>query len=91
MESRFVRRSLPQAVLGKGSLALLDATKGKYFGLGGTAFRIWELLEHPITLPDLCDRLLSDFDVAPKQCREQVEEFIAQLIKEGLVSEVHVR
>ena len=89
METKFIRRSgLPQAEIGAESLALLDAEKGKYFGLEDTSLRIWQLLETPTSVADLCQQLIAEFDVAPDACREEVREFIAQLIKEGLVSAV---
>lgn len=86
MELRFVRNSsLPRADIGLEDLALFDAEKGKYFGLEGVASRIWQLLEGPISIRELCERLIVDFDVTPGECREQVQTFIAQLIQEGLV------
>ena len=89
MKVRFVRKSgLPQAEISVEDLALYDAAKGKYFGLEGSSIHIWQLLESPMSIRGLCERLLVEFDVAPDVCRQQVQEFVAQLIKEGLVSQV---
>lgn len=89
MEIKYVRKQqMPEAELGAQSLAVLDAEKGKYFGLDGTAFRIWQLLEDPISIGELCEKLLGEFDISPDICRVQVREFITQLINEGLISEV---
>ena len=58
-----VRLGLSQAVIGTENLALLDADKGKYYGLDDTSLRIWQLLENPMSAPEFCEKLLQEFDV----------------------------
>jgi hypothetical protein len=74
------------AKLGEDELALLGASQGKYYGLNATATRIWELLETPRTLRELCDLLVSEFDVDRAECERETSDLIAELTAEGLVA-----
>jgi hypothetical protein len=64
---------------------MMDIEQGSYFGLNRTGSRIWSLLAEPITIGDLCDRLLEEFDVPRERCEQQVVGFLESLIDRGLV------
>ena len=64
---------------------MMDILRGSYFGLNRTGSRIWSLLAEPITIGDLCDRLLEEFDAPREQCEQQVVGFLESLIDRGLV------
>lgn len=86
MSERLVRRSgLPEATLGPDSVAILDLSKGRYYGLDATALRIWQLLEKPVTVAEIEQQLLREFEVDAQTCRTEVAEFIGKLRAEGLV------
>lgn len=59
-----------------------------YFGLNEVGARVWLLLPpETTTVAQLCDRLASEYpDVAAATIRADVEELLAQLQTEGLVS-----
>lgn len=83
---RMTRRiALPQATIGAGEIVLLDAVVGKYHGLKGPAARIWDLLQNPMSLNEICEKLVSEYDVEPDECRGDVEGFVRQLIDEKLI------
>jgi hypothetical protein len=73
------------ASLGGEEMALLGAAQGKYYGLNGPATRIWELLEQPRTIGEICEILMGEFDVEPAQCERDTRELIAGLAEERLV------
>lgn len=50
-----------------------------YLHLSGTGGRIWELLETPRTLRELCNVLSQEFDVDPAEAQMQVVAFLQQL------------
>lgn len=86
MSERWVRRAgLPEATLGPDSIAILDLTKGRYYGMDATALRIWQLLERPMTGAELETQLMREFDVEADTCRAEVADFIAKLLAEGLI------
>ena len=65
---------------------MMDIEKGSYFSLNSVATRIWELLEHPLTVDGLCDRLMEEYDISPAQCRADVDEHLAQMRQIGLIN-----
>ncbi len=84
--SVFVRVSaLPQANLSDDEVIALSLNQEKYYGMSGTAARIWALLEAETTLDQLCAQLLDEFDVPKDVCLQQTREFIDKLMQENLV------
>jgi Coenzyme PQQ synthesis protein D (PqqD) len=83
---RYVRRrEILDAGLGDGETVLLHPERGHYYGLKGAGQRIWELLDEPTTLNEICTALVAAFDVGEDDCRRQTEEFISELVREQLV------
>lgn len=68
-----------------GSAVMMDIATGKYYNLGETGGRIWELLEEPATVSDLVRALTAEYDVDQAQCKEDVLTFLQQLIDRGLL------
>lgn len=67
-------------------LVMMSVEKGNYLGLSEIGARIWELIETPTSLDDLCATLVREFEVSPAECRADVEEFLAGLEKHGAVA-----
>lgn len=68
-----------------GEIVMLDAERGAYFALGGVGTRIWEMLEVPHTLEELCRALQDEYAVDPETCHEEVVRFIEDLHQAQLV------
>ena len=66
-------------------LVMMDIDKGKYFSLNPVATRIWDLLVLPLTIDELCDRLMEEYEVDAEQCRTEVTEVINEMVKLGVV------
>ena len=64
---------------------LMSIERGAYYGMEQTARRIWELVETPRTVTDLCQRLAEEYDVEPEVCRQDVLAFLEELRAEGLI------
>ena len=60
-------------------LVMMSAESGYYIGLTEVGARIWELIEAPMELEDLCARLQREFDVSPDVCRTEVRAFLDDL------------
>ena len=69
-------------------IVMANIESGKYYGLALTGKRIWELLEQPRTVADLCTRLLAEFDVARAVCEQETLTFLNELQREGLIQVV---
>lgn len=69
-----------------GEVVMFHPERGAYFSLGDVGSRIWELVERPIALTDLCATLVAEYDVEPDRCRAEVESFVTSLEGAGLVT-----
>lgn len=71
-----------------GELMLLSVEKGRYYNLNSVGARVWNLIESPRSIADVCRQLEAEFDVSPQQCRADVLELVSRLVDEGLVAVV---
>lgn len=69
-------------------LVMMDIDKGKYFSLNPVATRIWDLIEKPLSLDELCKLLMEEYEVEAEQCRTDVDEVLAEMVRLGVVLEV---
>jgi hypothetical protein len=67
-------------------LVMMSAEQGNYLGLTEVGTRVWELIEAPRDLDEICALLESEFDVAPEVCRAEVEAFLNDLAQHGAVA-----
>ena len=70
-----------------GSAVMMDIMTGKYYNLGEVGGRIWELLEEPMTLAALVEKLTDEYDVSAEQCRTDILPFLDTLLERGLLLE----
>jgi len=66
-------------------IVMMDIEKGKYYSLNPVATRIWDLLEKPLSLDELCGLLMEEYEVDEEQCRAEVTEVISEMVKLGVV------
>lgn len=85
--AKYIRNS--QTLSGRLSdeLVMMDINKGKYFSLNKVATRIWDLLEKPLDLKELCEILEKEYEVDEELCQKEVKEHLVEMIKFGLVTE----
>ena len=69
----------------EGGYVVLDVEAGKYLHLNATALRVWEMLETPMTVVDLCAALQDRFDVAPDRCAKEVGALTGRMLAAGLI------
>lgn len=69
-------------------LVMFDADAGQYYSLNPVAAQVWQHLETPKTIADLCALLTDSFDVTKEQCTEELISFLPDLEKKGLISVV---
>lgn len=68
-----------------GELVMLSIEKGNYYNLGVLGGEIWSLIEKPIKISDLLDKLISQYNVSQQECEEEVLSFLSDLYNEGLI------
>jgi hypothetical protein len=57
------------------------------FALDGVAEHLWQHLEGGATLDQMVGGVVSQFEVTRQEARTDIEEFLAQLLEEGLIGE----
>jgi hypothetical protein len=75
------------APVGGEEAVMLSVEAGRYYGLNAVAKRIWELLETPKTIVQLCTQLSEEFEVDARTCEAEVLKFAQDLIDNGVASE----
>ncbi len=64
---------------------MLNVEKGKYYNLGELGGLIWEYIESPMSVKDLCETLMKEYNVEKEICEEQTLIFLNHLYTEGLI------
>jgi hypothetical protein len=67
-------------------LVMMSAETGVYLGLNSVGARVWEMIETPAELAQICAALTQEFDVSPEACRSEVEAFLAELEQQGAIT-----
>ena len=68
-----------------GQVALLHLGTGQYHALNEVGTRIWELLENPATLEEICDVLTCEYDIEHEDCASEARGFLESLEKAQLI------
>lgn len=85
MTTRLVRNTgLPNAPI-ENEIVFLNLAKDNYVALDDIGRRIWELLETPRRVDEVCRQLNQEFDAAPERIAADVLPFLEDMRKEGLV------
>ena len=66
-------------------VAVLNLDRAVYFGLKGVAAHIWDTLQEPRSVAEICDDVMTQFDVASDVCRADVASFVVSMRDAGLV------
>ena len=65
--------------------AILDTFRGVYYGLNPVGTRVWNLLQAPVTVAELRDSLLREYEVEPARCEADLFELLSRLHASGLI------
>jgi Coenzyme PQQ synthesis protein D (PqqD) len=73
------------AAVGSEEVVMMSITAGRYYGLNAVGSRIWELLDTPKTIAQLCGQLCEEFEVDARTCEAEVLKFVQDLLDNGVV------
>lgn len=65
--------------------AILDLKSDVYFGLNAVGARIWQLIQEPRMVSEVCSILLEEYDVEPERCRHDLVALLQELAAHGLI------
>jgi Coenzyme PQQ synthesis protein D (PqqD) len=68
-----------------GKVVLLSIENGEYYNMNDVGSRIWALLENPIAVGALVDRLVAEFEVEQATCEKEALAFLRQLQSDKLL------
>ena len=68
-----------------GETAMLDMKEGIYYGLNEIGTIIWEYIQKPITIQEIIDKILEEYEVDDETCYADVVELIDQMVENKLV------
>lgn len=66
-------------------VVILNPARDNYVGLDEVGRRVWELLEAPNHVRDLCVRMTKEFRGDPEQIAAEILAFLNELAAEGLL------
>ena len=67
-------------------VVMMSLEQGAYFGLDAIGSRIWELLEHPMTVSELCRQLLASYAVDVETCHQDTLDFLQDLYAAEIIT-----
>lgn len=66
-------------------LVMMSLENGKYYGIDSIGGDIWKMVEAPLKVSEICERLMKEYKVDASICENDVLEFIEQLKEQGLI------
>ena len=72
-------------------VVMMSVEQGKYYGLDSVGSRIWNLLEQPRRVMEVCAIIQDEFAVERETCERDVLEFIDRLVAVNLLKVVNER
>lgn len=64
---------------------ILDVQSGTYYGLNDVGASIWAIIQEPTTVASIQSAIISEYDVTPEACNQDVLDLLHQLMEIGLV------
>lgn len=68
-----------------GEAAILNLKNGVYYGLDAVGARIWTLLHKPISVSEIRDILLDEYEVEPGRCQSDLLALLKNLAAQALI------
>ena len=69
-------------------LVMMSAKEGTYLGLNDVGACVWDQLESPRGLAELCEGVAAEFETTADACRSDVEAFLTAMEDCGAVQTV---
>ena len=66
-----------------GELILIHGDSGQFFSIDNVGFEIWNLIDRKMSLEEMTDALLEQYDVPASECDQAVRRFAEELVDAG--------
>jgi len=64
---------------------MMSIENGNYYGLDDIATVIWNIIEEPLKVGDLIDKLVQEFEISAEECEKDVISFLNELEEQNLL------
>lgn len=64
---------------------VLELEKGNYYGLGEVSSRVWQLIQQPISVEDLKNKILEEYEVSSEQCQQDLHQLLKKMLQLELI------
>ena len=68
-----------------GETVMMSIEQGSYYGLGGVGPFVWEQLAEPLSVEELCRRVLEEFEIDQATCQADGFAFVDDLLEKGIL------
>lgn len=82
------RRLASAAAPDQGETVIVDPASGRYYGLDGTAVRVWALIQTPRRVSAVVDTLFEEYEATRAVLFQDVIALLRELCEAGLVEVV---
>ena len=66
-------------------LVMMDIKSGNYFGINPVGAEIWNKMQGPISVQEIINQLLAEYDIDEATCRSETLAFIQQTLERGFL------
>jgi len=81
--SRLIRSPELIATAMDGDIVMMHVSSGQYFGISGVGSHLWVLLEHPMTIEQMTNTIVSKYRIDEQTCRGDILIFVQALLDQG--------
>ena len=71
-----------------GEIVMMSIREGTYSGLDATGSEIWDLLENPRPVSEICEILMERYNVERERCQEDVLAFLNDMASDESIKVV---
>src|SRR6056297_1475517 len=82
LETKLKRSNEPMQAGLDDEVVMMSVEKGSYYSLDPVGAQIWSLLEDPVQVSELIERLLEIYDAEPEVCKKETLQFLDSMLKE---------
>jgi hypothetical protein len=68
-----------------GETVILGLQSGRYYGVDGVSARVWQIIQEPSRVLDICNAIVSEYEVDPQVCAADVLALLNQMADGRLI------
>ena len=67
------------------NMVILSLSDGVYYGLNEVGQDVWDMIKEPMTVADICAKIIESYDVTMQVCERDVCALLEQLAQKRLI------